>query len=229
MPIYRLTDQLIFPPVTEAEEGILAVGGDLSAARLLLAYRSGIFPWYSEREPIIWWSPDPRFILYPKKLKVRKSMAQFIRNTDLQVTMDSAFPDVVAACAQQKREGQAGTWITPEMATAYIELHENGFAHSVEVWSRKKLVGGLYGVSIGRLFFGESMFFRKSNASKLAFISLVRELERRDFLLVDCQVETAHLVSLGGESIPRDTFMQLLDQGLDHPGYPGSWADWLEE
>jgi leucyl/phenylalanyl-tRNA--protein transferase len=227
LPVYRLTEQLIFPPVEGAEDGILAIGGDLSPERLLLAYSSGIFPWYSEMEPIIWWAPDPRFVLFPEKLKVRKSMAQFIRNTRLQVTFDTAFREVITACAAQKREGQEGTWITGEMAEAYLTLHDDGFAHSVEVWEEGQLVGGLYGVSMGSLFFGESMFHKRSNASKLAFITLVSELEKRDFTMIDCQVETSHLGSLGAELLPRTSFMEKLSGGLIRPTRQGPWTTWL--
>ena len=227
MPIYQLTEELAFPPVTEAEDGILAVGGDLTPERLLLAYRSGIFPWYSYNEPIIWWSPDPRFVLFPPNLKVSRSMAQFKRNTNFRVSIDTAFEDVIKSCAAQVRDGQLGTWITDEMLSAYNLLFQAGYAHSVEVWDEEELVGGLYGVSLGKLFFGESMFFTKSNASKLAFHTLVDLLKARDFDMMDCQVETKHLTSMGAVNIPRNDFIDRLHNGLNATTLKGSWSDWL--
>ncbi|MCP4123715.1 MAG: leucyl/phenylalanyl-tRNA--protein transferase [Bacteroidetes bacterium] len=226
MPIYRLTDALIFPPVEHAEDGILAVGGDLSAKRLLLAYRTGVFPWFSENEPIIWWSPDPRFVMFPDELKVSKSMKQLIRNKRFEVSIDTSFEQVIQACAQQKRKGQPGTWITDDMIQAYMDLHEQGYAHSVEVWRDGKLVGGLYGVSLGKVFFGESMFHTESNASKYGFIHLITLLTARNFQLIDCQVETDHLRSLGALNIPRSEFLSLLHTGLEYPDNCGSWKEW---
>lgn len=227
MPIYRLTDELIFPPVHGAEDGIVAVGGDLTDQRLLLAYRSGIFPWFSEQEPIIWWSPDPRYVIYPDELKVSKSMKQVMRNHSFTITMDRSFGEVITACAAQFRDGQEGTWITSGMREAYISLHQQGVAHSVEVWQADELVGGLYGVAIGKIFYGESMFHRLSNTSKIAFNTLVSHLKSRDFKLIDCQIETAHLVSLGARGIPRSRFITELEDGLAQPGFPGSWSSWM--
>lgn len=226
---YWLDDTLVFPPVTEADRhGVLALGGDLSTERLLLAYQSGIFPWYSENEPIIWYSPNPRFVLFPDKLKVSKSMKQILKKGQFVVTFDTDFRAVMKNCQQTKREGQQGTWITEEMLEAYCTLHEKGFAHSVEVWEAGKLVGGLYGVSMGRIFFGESMFAHVSNASKTGFITLVGELIKRDFQLIDSQVYTAHLESLGAESIPRKKYLQLLKNAIEvAETIQQKWTDWL--
>ncbi|MEW4923308.1 leucyl/phenylalanyl-tRNA--protein transferase [Algibacter sp. 2305UL17-15] len=204
-----LTKDLAFPDVTEAnEDGILAIGGDLSVARLLLAYKSGIFPWFETDEPILWWSPDPRFVLFPEKLKISKSMRQVLRNKDYKVTVNKAFNEVITACALAKRNGQMGTWITKNMIKAYTELHELGYAKSVEVWDNDTLIGGLYGIDLGNgIFSGESMFSKESNASKVAFISFI---QHTDYKLIDCQVHTNHLESLGAEAISRDEFLRYL-------------------
>ncbi|SEP93168.1 leucyl/phenylalanyl-tRNA--protein transferase [Hyunsoonleella jejuensis] len=204
-----LTEDLWFPNVSEAsEDGILAIGGDLSVARLLLAYRSGIFPWFETDEPILWWSPDPRFVLFPKKLKVSKSMRQVLRNKNYTVTVNKAFVDVIKACAKAKRGGQTGTWITQNMINAFTELHNLGYAKSVEVWKSDDLVGGLYGIDLGNgIFTGESMFATESNASKVGFITFV---QNTDYKLIDCQVFTNHLASLGAEEISRDAFLKFL-------------------
>lgn len=204
-----LTEDLWFPDVSKAsEDGILAIGGDLSVARLLLAYRSGIFPWFDSDEPIFWWSPDPRFVLFPEKLKVSKSMRQVLRNKGYTVTINKAFVDVIKGCAEAKRGGQEGTWITESMIIAFTELHNLGYAKSVEVWNGEELVGGLYGVDLGNgIFTGESMFAKESNASKIAFLSFI---QNTDYKLIDCQVYTNHLASLGAEEMPRDKFIQLL-------------------
>lgn len=226
---YWLSEQLIFPPLSEADRhGVLALGGDLSPERLLLAYSSGIFPWYSEDEPIVWYSPNPRFVLFPAKLKVSKSMKQILRQNRFQVTLDKDFRAVMQNCQQTKRDGQSGTWITNDMLEAYCHLHALGYAHSVEVWQEGVLVGGLYGVSLGRIFFGESMFAHVSNASKTGFITLVEQLIARDFQLIDSQVYTQHLESLGAESIPRKQYVQLLKTALAAgTTLQGSWSDWL--
>ena len=204
-----LTEDLWFPNVSQAsEDGILAIGGDLSVARLLLAYRSGIFPWFETDEPILWWSPDPRFVLFPKKLKVSKSMRQVLRNKNYTVTVNKAFVDVIKACAKAKRGGQTGTWITQNMINAFTELHNLGYAKSVEVWKSDDLVGGLYGIDLGNgIFTGESMFAKESNASKVGFITFV---QNTDYKLIDCQVFTNHLASLGAEEISRDAFLKFL-------------------
>jgi len=204
---------LDFPDVSLAlrePDGLLAVGGDLTPDRILSAYRRGIFPWYSDKQPILWWSPDPRTVLFPARLKVSRSLRKTLRQARLRVTMDQAFRAVIAACAAP-RPGSSGTWITRAMSDAYSALHETGCAHSVECWLENRLVGGLYGVSTGRVFFGESMFSRVPDASKVAFAWLVRQLKAWDIGLVDCQVYSAHLASLGAEQIPRADFIKYLD------------------
>lgn len=205
------------------KSGLLAVGGDLSSERLLAAYREGIFPWYSEGEPLLWWSPDPRFVLFPKELRVSRSMRQFLKKQPFRITFDHAFRSVIAACGKP-RPGQDGTWITQAMQEAYIALHELGYAHSVEVWQEGSLVGGLYGISIGRAFFGESMFSTSANASKAALITLVSGRPDLDFNLIDCQVETPHLGSLGARPIPRREFIALLKESLRNETYRGNWG-----
>ena len=202
-------EDLKFPDVSEASsEGVLAIGGDLSVNRLKLAYKSGIFPWFNADEPIVWWSPNPRFVLFPEKLKVSKSMKQVLRNADFVVTVNKAFKDVITACSEIKRNGQEGTWITNDMINAYMKLHEEGYAKSVEVWQKDKLVAGLYGVDLGNgVFCGESMFTKVSNGSKVGFITFI---QNTDYKLIACQVYTSHLESLGAEELPRDTFLAYL-------------------
>lgn len=213
--MFILNTDIQFPPVEMAnEDGILAIGGDLSAERLLLAYRSGIFPWYSEGEPIIWWSPDPRFVLFPEKLKVTKSMQTILNNGKFRFTINRAFSRVIQNCKTTYRKDQEGTWITPAIQDAYTKLHELGYAHSAEAWLNGELVGGLYGIRIGKVFFGESMFSKESNASKFAFINYVRQLQKENVALIDCQVYTAHLESLGAKMIDRNKFMGLLSENL---------------
>jgi leucyl/phenylalanyl-tRNA--protein transferase len=224
MPVYRLPDDNRFPPVEHAvKSGLLAVGGDLSPERLLAAYREGIFPWYAEGEPILWWSPDPRFVLLPDELRISRSMRQFLKKGLVRITFDQDFRGVIAAC-QKPRPGQDGTWITEEMQEAYCALHALGYAHSVEVWQDGALAGGLYGVSLGRAFFGESMFSIMPNASKAALITLVEHLRERGFDLIDCQVETPHLGSLGARLIPRREFRELLNASLRHETLRGNWG-----
>lgn len=211
MTMFFLNDDLWFPPLDLASpEGILAIGGDLSTERLLLAYQSGIFPWYNEGEPIIWYSPDPRMVLFPDKLKISKSMQQVIRSKKFKVTFDQDFSGVISSCKHVVRKGQEGTWITDEMQWAYIKLHKMGIARSVEVWQDEELVGGLYGIDLGHVFCGESMFSKVSNSSKLAFIALVEKLKKEHYKLIDCQVYTDHLASLGAEEIPRSEFLKYL-------------------
>jgi len=205
---------IYFPDVEHAlqePDGLLAVGGDLQPERLLYAYRNGIFPWYGPDQPILWWSPDPRLLLYPEQLHVSHSLAKTLRQQRFRVTFDQAFDQVIQACAAP-RPGQAGTWITPEMQTAYIEMHRLGHAHSVECWQQGRLVGGLYGLAMGRVFFGESMFSHMTDASKVGFVTLVRQLERWDYRLIDCQVYTGHLERLGARMIPRREFTRLLEK-----------------
>ncbi len=229
MPIFRLTEEILFPPPhLAAESGIIAVGGDLSPGRLLEAYRNGIFPWYSDDDPIIWWSPDPRFVLLPGEVYVSKTMRQVLRRGVFSVTFDRSFREVISACRNTPR-GQRGTWITREMLEAYEKLHELGYAHSVEAWQDGALAGGLYGVSLGRCFFGESMFSRMSNASKAALIVLARRLGERDFVLIDSQVYTPHMESLGAREIPRERFMDLLRLGLHRDTLRGDWGMIMED
>jgi len=210
--IFRLDERLIFPKPDLAEpDGLLAVGGDLSTKRLLLAYQNGIFPWYSDDTPILWYSPHERFVLYPDELKISKSMRQVLRSGKLRVTVDTCFNDVITACSTAPREGQDGTWIVPDMIAAYNRLHLEGYAHSVEVWQDDKLVGGLYGVHVGDVFCGESMFSRVSNASKTALIYLCNT---GLYKLIDCQVHTGHLESLGARMISREQYMDVLLNNL---------------
>jgi leucyl/phenylalanyl-tRNA--protein transferase len=203
-----------FPPVESALEeppGLLAVGGDLSQARLLAGYRRGIFPWYSEGQPILWWSPDPRAVLLPQDLKVSRSLARRIRSGEFATHTDRDFPATIAACAAPRNNG-GGTWITDEMRTAYQDLHRAGYAHSVETWCGDELVGGLYGVHLGGVFFGESMFSRRTDASKVALVRLVEECQKRSVALIDCQMATRHLASLGARTVPRSQFVRQLAQ-----------------
>ena len=207
-----LGKELVFPDVELASpEGIVAVGGDLSPERLLLAYQSGIFPWYNEGEPIIWYSPDPRMVLFPNKLKISKSMHQIFRKDVFQITFNQNFKEVISQCKITNRKDQEGTWITDEMQKAYLELHKLGIAKSVEVWQNDELIGGLYGIELGTVFCGESMFSKVSNASKVAFIHLTQKLKKENYKLIDCQVYTDHLASLGAEEIPRKKFIKILE------------------
>ena len=204
-----LDEHIWFPNVEEAtEEGLLAIGGDLSTERLLLAYKSGIFPWYDEDSPLLWWSPDPRFVLFPDKLKVSKSMLQLLNKESFKVTVNTCFENVITTCAKQKRKGQKGTWITQEMIEAYCKLHELGYAKSIEVWQEDNLVGGLYGIDLNNdVFCGESMFTFVPNASKYGFVNFVKN---SNYTLIDCQVYTKHLESLGAQDIERDVFLSYL-------------------
>ena len=211
------------PPELAGPEGIIAVGGDLSPERLINAYATGIFPWFSEGDPIIWWSPDPRLVIFPGRLKVARSLEKVLRQGRFQITLDRAFDRVIQECAQVRTEVGQGTWLVEEMIEAYIQLHDAGYAHSVEAWHEGRLAGGLYGVSLGACFFGESMFTRVSNASKAAFVTLVRQLERWGFDLIDCQVRTDHLVRLGAEEIPRREFLKRLEKSLSARTRRGRW------
>lgn len=224
MPIFRLVDDLVFPPPDYADpSGLLAVGGDLSSERLLEAYRAGIFPWYSDDQPILWWSPDPRFVLELDEFKLSRSLGKTLRRKVFQVTFDRVFDEVIAACASVPREGQSGTWITPEMQEAYVNLHGLGYAHSVETWFKGELVGGLYGVSLGKAFFGESMFHRKADASKVALAILVQKLKSWDFQFIDSQMTTDHMARLGAREVPRRIFLKRLKSALRHPTKRGKW------
>ena len=225
MPVYSLPEELLFPPPQLAsKEGLLAVGGDLSVERLLLAYRLGIFPWYSQGEPILWWSPDPRLVLYPDEFRISRSLNKVIKKHAFKVTMDCAFEKVIDECARVRLENQEGTWIVAEMVQAYCRLHEAGFAHSVETWLNGRLAGGLYGVSLGKCFFGESMFTRITNASKVALAALVNHVRSLDFDLIDCQIATAHLKRFGARDISRARYLDELDQALVAPTLRGKWS-----
>lgn len=218
----------MFPPVEHASpEGLLAIGGDLSSRRLLDAYRHGIFPWYSAGQPILWWSPDPRAVLYPERFRVSRSLRKTLRRGGFAVTFDRAFEEVIHACAEPRLIGgepSAGTWITEEMKAAYIELFDAGHAHSVETWRGSRLVGGLYGVALGRAFFGESMFHRETDASKVAMAGLVDLLAGWRFHFIDCQLTSDHVLSLGAEEIPRSRFLAELETALAHADPDGSWS-----
>jgi len=224
MPIYRLTKRIAFPPPELAEEGLLAVGGDLSVPRLLLAYQNGIFPWYDENEPILWWSPDPRMVFYPAQWQPPRRLARTMRSGRYRVTADNAFESVIRACAETPRRHEKGTWILPQMIEAYSELHREGFAHSVECWEGDELAGGIYGVSIGACFFGESMFHRRTDASKVAFASLMECCRAWDFLLLDAQLPNPHLERLGGVTLPRSEFLARLREAVKLPTRRGTWV-----
>lgn len=236
MPIFQLSEEPIFPPAQLADDqGIIAIGGDLSPERVLVAYASGIFPWFSKGDPIIWWSPDPRLILQPGDLHVSQSMKKLIKQKRYHITMDKNFLHVIRQCAAP-RSYQKETWITSDMQKAYKKLHDLGFAHSLEIWEKNtantptetkrqkaELVGGLYGISLGKCFFGESMFSRKSNVSKLAFITLAQTLFQAGFEMIDCQLPTDHLKSMGAKEVSRDTYLSLLEAHLTFPTVRGKW------
>lgn len=215
-----------FPDVSLAltePDGLLAVGGDLSEQRLLAAYRKGIFPWYNEDQPILWWSPDPRAVLFPENLKISKSLRKRLRQNCFSLSFDTAFEQVVCECAAP-RARQCGTWISDEMREAYVRLYQHGYAHSVEAWREGRLVGGLYGIAIGRIFFGESMFSRMTDASKVAFVYLVKHLQEKGYPLIDCQVRSPHLESLGACNIERSAFIDYLDEYCQKDEGPGKWT-----
>lgn len=216
--MFFLDENIVFPPVSMTSDvGIIAVGGDLSPERLLLAYQSGIFPWFEKEGPILWWSPDPRMVLFPEELKIAKSMRKVLERNVFTITFNRDFRAVIEACAETGRKGQEGTWITADMIEAYCKLHELGYATSVEVWQDEMLAGGLYGIDLGHVFCGESMFTRVSNASKAGFITLVEKLKQEQYQLVDCQVYTSHLASLGAREIPREDFIRVLTK--EKPGH----------
>jgi leucyl/phenylalanyl-tRNA--protein transferase len=215
MPIYQLTDEIIFPaPELSEDDGLLAIGGDLSLERLLLAYSNGIFPWYNEEDPILWWCTKPRFVLKPKEIKISKSMEKILRRNEFEVTFDKDFAGVIGNCKAIREVEENGTWIQEEIKEAYINLFNHGFASSVEVYKDDELVGGLYGVKLGKCFFGESMFSKVSNSSKVALIHLANKLKEENFLFIDCQVRTNHLESMGGKFIPWEEFKGLLEKGI---------------
>ena len=224
MTIYALDeyDETLFPDPAEADpDGLLAIGGGLSEKRLIHAYINGIFPWYSEGQPVLWWSPDPRCLLFPCEFHLSRSLAKLVRKKVFSCTFDKAFAAVIEGCSQCRAEG---TWLIDEMKEAYIRLHLLGLAHSVEVWHENELVGGLYGISLGRAFFGESMFYKKTNASKVALVHLVEFAKSQDFLFIDCQQETDNLLRFGAKAIPRRDFLQLLGEALEFPTLQHSWT-----
>ncbi len=225
MAVYRLPDEIIFPdPMLADEDGLLAVGGDLKPERLIQAYANGIFPWYSHGEPVLWWSPDPRIVLFPECFKRHKNLRRTVNKALFEVTFDKAFEKVIGLCASTRDNELTGTWITPEMELAYMELHKLGLAHSVETWQNGRLVGGLYGISLGGTFFGESMFHLVTDASKVALWFLVDRLLEWNFDMIDAQQETRHLSSLGAKPVERKKFLHLLKQSLEKPTRQGSWS-----
>ncbi|HVK73530.1 MAG TPA: leucyl/phenylalanyl-tRNA--protein transferase [Kofleriaceae bacterium] len=223
MPVFRLDKRLVFPPVDLAEDGLLAVGGDLSPQRLLLGYSQGIFPWYGPRLPILWHSPDPRMVMETRELVINRSLRKAIRRRPYELRLDTDFRGVLTGCADSPRPGQEGTWLVPDMVEAYVRLHELGFAHSFEAWRDGALVGGLYGVSLGACFFGESMFARAPDASKIAFAASIAQLDAWGITLVDCQVHTDHLARFGAHEVPRTEFLTRLRIALDEPTRRGTW------
>ncbi len=226
MTVFQLSKKNMFPSPEYAEgNGLLAIGGDLSMERLISAYSRGIFPWYSEGDPILWWSPDPRLILFPEELRVPRSLRKFMKKDIYEVTMDRAFGEVIRSCAAIHREKDGETWIGGDMIDAYMRLHEYGYAHSVESWLDGKLVGGLYGVALGGVFFGESMFSTESNASKVAFVKLVERLVDLDFEMIDCQVMTEYLMSFGAREVSRSSFSRLLDASVTKTTMRDKWMD----
>lgn len=223
MPVFRLDDRLVFPPVHLAEDGLLALGGDLRPERLLLGYTQGIFPWYAENLPILWHSPDPRMVMTTRDLIVQRSLRKAIKKRPYEIRIDTSFEQVLRGCAESPRPGQTGTWLIPEMIDAYMKLHDLGFAHSFEAWKGNELVGGLYGVSLGAAFFGESMFAKATDASKIAFVASVRQLDQWKIGLIDCQVHTEHLERFGAYEISRLEYLKMLTPALDEPTRRGKW------
>jgi len=224
--VAALEDDDPFPPLEQALQepnGLLAIGGDLTPPRLLEAYRHGIFPWFNDDNPILWWSPDPRMVLFPDELKVSRSLAKRLKQQDYEVRYDTAFREVIQACAASPRPRQGGTWISPEMVEAYCRLFGLGYAHSAETWMDGELAGGLYGVAIGRMFYGESMFHRRPDASKIAFVHLVRQLQQQGCGMIDCQMKTAHLERFGAREIARNKFVGKLAEWVNYPQTPGPW------
>ena len=225
MTVYQLIpDNNLFPPAEEAEaDGLLAVGGDLTKKRLLAAYRQGIFPWYEVGQPILWWCPDPRLVLFPEDLKISRSLGKVLRKEEFEIRFDSSFENVIKACANVRTEQGKDTWIIPEMQQAYTELHQEGYAHSVESWLNGELVGGLYGISLGQCFFGESMFSTVNDSSKVALVSLAEFSKQVGIKIIDCQMTTQHLLSLGAHEIDRKSFLRKLNQYLEKPDIKGPW------
>jgi leucyl/phenylalanyl-tRNA--protein transferase len=224
MPLFRLSERLDFPPAWLARsDGLLCIGGDLSAQRILLAYEKGIFPWFSENEPILWWSPDPRLVLFPGNIKVSRSLKKTIKKNTFHLTMDHAFEETILSCAKPRRKEYAGTWLVEEMIEAYIQLHNLGYAHSIETWKDSRLVGGLYGICLGGIFFGESMFSFEDDASKTALTALARHLEQHRFDLIDCQVTTNHLLSMGATEISRNAYLDIIQRSIKRTDLRNVW------
>jgi leucyl/phenylalanyl-tRNA--protein transferase len=225
MPLFRLSQRLDFPPAWLARsDGLLCIGGDLSAQRILLAYEKGIFPWFSESEPILWWSPDPRLVLFPENIKVSRSLKKTIKKNTFHLTIDHAFEETILSCAKPRRKEYAGTWLVEEMIEAYIQLHKLGYAHSIETWKDDRLVGGLYGICLGGIFFGESMFSFEDDASKTALTALARHLEQHRFDLIDCQVTTNHLLSMGATEISRNTYLDTIQRSIKRTDLRHVWG-----
>lgn len=225
MPLFRLSHRIEFPPAWLARsDGLLCIGGDLSTDRLVLAYQNGIFPWFSASEPILWWSPDPRLVLFPSDVRISRSLNKKIRKQVFEVRVNTAFDQVIHACSEPRRNKNEGTWLIDGMIEAYIELHRQGYAHSVEAWCDGRLAGGLYGVSMGRSFFGESMFSRNTDASKIALVALAGHLEQYGFDVIDCQVTTDHLVRMGAVEISRDHFLEIITRSVDAPVPEEVWT-----
>ncbi len=224
MPLFRLSKRLDFPPAWLARsDGLLCIGGDLSPGRLLLAYKNGIFPWFSMDEPFLWWSPDPRLVLFPREINISKSLNKKIKKNLLNVTMDNAFEQTIQCCAKPRKEGYEGTWLVDEMIDAYIQLHDMGYAHSIETWRENKLVGGLYGVCLGGSFFGESMFSFENDASKIALVALASYLKNQRFDLIDCQVTTTHLLNMGACEISRNSFLDIINKSVKRKDLKNIW------
>lgn len=229
MPLFLLSSKADFPPAERADrEGLLAMGGDLSPRRLLQAYGRGIFPWYSDGEPILWWSPDPRFVLFPAEIHVPRSSRKIMNKKLFHLTFDRAFAEVIGGCSRPRLD-QNGTWITDEMRQAYIRLHMLGYVHSIEAWHNNKLAGGLYGLALGRCFFAESMFRSESDASKVAFFTLALALKKMGFVLIDCQIRSPHLAAWGARSVPRPKYLELLRVGLAGSTWRGNWGEILPD
>jgi leucyl/phenylalanyl-tRNA--protein transferase len=224
MPLFRLSEKLEFPPAWLARsDGLLCIGGDLSSKRLVLAYEKGIFPWFSENEPLLWWSPDPRLVLFPENIHISKSLKKKIKRSPFDIKIDNAFEETIRSCAFVRKKQDEGTWIIPEMVAAYTRLHRLGYAHSIEAWNDNKLVGGLYGVCIGGSFFGESMFFFESDASKIALVALANLLKKNNFDLIDCQVTTHHLLDMGAVEISRNSFLDIIQQSVKREDIKKIW------
>ncbi|WP_299976466.1 leucyl/phenylalanyl-tRNA--protein transferase [Desulfobacula sp.] len=224
MPLFRLSERIDFPPAwLSRSDGLLCVGGDLSPKRLLLAYENGIFPWFSKDEPILWWSPDPRLVLFPKDINISKSLNKKIRQNRFKVTIDNAFEQAIVSCARPRKNEDKGTWLVDEMIDSYIELHKLGHAHSIETWRDDRLVGGLYGVCLGGSFFGESMFSFESDASKIALVAIANHLKKCGFDLIDCQVTTNHLLNMGATEISRNSFLDIINQSVKREDIKNIW------